>query len=106
MAEVKPITEGSRVSSHSRGEVERLLRSLLVEICGIPPSAVTERASIDDELRIDSVQLAKVQVAVEEALDVSVDFLEVIRLKTFGPIVDYIHHLQTDAPSAFHKTRE
>ena len=83
-----------------------LLRSLFVEICGIPAAAVTERASIDSELRIESVQLAKVQVAVEEALDVSVDFLEVIRLKSFGPIVDYIHHLQDDAPSASRKTGE
>jgi len=77
----------------TRSAVETLLRDLLWEICNIPFSAATDSASIDNELRIESSQLAQIQVEVEDRLDVSVDFLTVLRLRQFREIVDYIYDL-------------
>ena len=96
MAEVKPFPRGDgEKEGPNRSQVAAILKSLLEEICDIKKETITEATSVDDELRMESVHLAKLQVAVEEELDISVDFLEIFRLKTFGRIVDYVHGLKS-----------
>jgi acyl carrier protein len=73
--------------------VDNLLKSLLEEICGIDRGVVTDGASIDQELRLESAQLAQVQVELEDRLEISIDFLEILQLREFSRIVDYVWSL-------------
>jgi acyl carrier protein len=80
-------------TTRTRADVERLLKKLLGEICGIQEAAITSRASIDDDIRLESAQLAQVQVELEEQLTIEVDFLEILRRREFASIVDYVYSL-------------
>lgn len=73
--------------------MDNLLKSLLEEICGIDRGVVTDGASIDQELRLESAQLAQVQVELEDRLEISIDFLEILQLREFSRIVDYVWSL-------------
>ena len=63
------------------------------EICGIPVETITDDASVDHELQMESIQLVDLQVAIEHELDVTVDLIAVLDLNSFGRIVDYLHAL-------------
>jgi acyl carrier protein len=69
------------------------LRELLREIAGIPLERITDSASIDNELVMQSVAFVELQVAIEEEYDVEVDPIRVVELNEFGAIVSYVHGL-------------
>ncbi len=100
MSGTKPV-EPERDTGISRAQVRDFLATLLQEVCEIPGSAIREEATIDGELEMESVQMVQLQVAIEQEYDVSIDFLEVLRLNTFGKIVGYIHDLATNASHPF-----
>jgi acyl carrier protein len=66
---------------------------LLQEICNRSPSEIRDSATIDRELEMESVQMIELQVAIEQEFDVTIDFLEVLRLNSFRHITDYVHRL-------------
>jgi acyl carrier protein len=73
------------------------LRALLHEITGVPLDDVTEFASIDEELRMESVAFVELQVSLEDEYGIEIDAVQVVELNEFGPIVDYVHDLATQA---------
>lgn len=42
---------------------------------------------------MESVQMVELQVAIETEFDITLDFLEVLRLNSFRRVTDYIHGL-------------
>ena len=80
-------------SALGRNEVAAVLRALVAEIASIDADAISEDATLDGALSLESAQLAQLGVAVEEELDIYVDALEILTLNSFGLIVDYIHQL-------------
>lgn len=69
------------------------LRELLREIAGIPLERITDSASIDNELVMQSVAFVELQVAIEEEYNIEVDPIRVVEINEFGAIVSYIHGL-------------
>lgn len=86
---------GNRVgrSGPAREYVRDRLSSLLQEICHRTPEEIRDTATIDRELEMESVQMVELQVAIETEFDITLDFLEVLRLNSFRRITDYVHAL-------------
>ena len=66
---------------------------MLQEICHREPADIYDAATIDRELAMESVQMVELQVAIETEFDITLDFLEVLRLNSFRRVTDYIHAL-------------
>ena len=81
----------------TREVVHERLRALVHEITGVPLDVVTEIATIDQELRMESVAFVELQVSLEEEYGIEIDAVLVVELNEFGPIVDYVHDLATRA---------
>ena len=79
----------------TRLEVRDRLGSLISEIAGVPSDRMSEGATIDDELQMNSVAFVELQVAIEEEYSIQIDPIAVVELNRFGSIVDYIHRLAT-----------
>jgi acyl carrier protein len=75
----------------TRQQVREFLATLVHEVCDIDRSLITDAARIDAELALESVQMVQIQVALEQEYDTTLDFLEILRLNSFGRIADYIH---------------
>ncbi len=71
--------------------VSKRVRELLRDIAGIPLEQITDDASFDTTLAIESVQLVELQVALEEEFQTELDPLYMIELNRFGDIVEYIY---------------
>lgn len=78
-------------SGASRSLVAERARALLHEIAKVPLEEITENASFDSTLVLESVQLVELVVALEEEFGAELDPLHMIELNRFGAIVDYIH---------------
>jgi acyl carrier protein len=81
----------------TREVVRERLRVLVHEITGVPLDIVTELATIDQELRMESVAFVELQVSLEEEYGIEIDAVLVVELNEFGPIVDYVHDLAARA---------
>jgi acyl carrier protein len=77
----------------SRAQVRDFLVVLLHEVCEISSDRIKDTATIDHDFEMESIQMVQLQVAMEQEYDISLDFLEILRLNSFGPIVDYVHSL-------------
>lgn len=72
-------------------EVRGRVAALLHEVLGIPLEQITDDASFDTTLAMESVQLVELQVALEEEFQTELDPLYMIELNRFGDIVEYIY---------------
>jgi len=63
---------------------------LLNEIAGVPFEFITDSATIENELQMQSVAFVELQVAIEEEYDTQIDPIQVVELNAFGAIVDYV----------------
>ncbi|GIW45164.1 MAG: hypothetical protein KatS3mg077_2446 [Candidatus Binatia bacterium] len=80
--------EGGKLSLR---EVRGRVLVLLQQIAGIDPSTITDDASFDTTLVMESLQLVELQVALEEEFQTELDPLYMIELNRFGDIVEYIY---------------
>jgi acyl carrier protein len=83
-------------ASPSRQEVRERLALLIKEIANIPTDHISDDATVDGELQMNSVAFVELQVAIEEDYDIQIDPVRVVELNQFGAIVDYVHHCVTD----------
>ena len=72
-------------------EVKERLACLINEIAGIPKVRITDRATVDDELQMQSVAFVELQVAIEDEYQIQIDPIQVVELNQFGAIVDYVY---------------
>ena len=75
----------------TRAEVVERLRSLTNEIAAIPREKITEEATIDEDLQMQSVAFVELQVAIEDAYQIQIDPIRIVELNAFGAIVDYVY---------------
>jgi acyl carrier protein len=73
-----------------RGGIRALLTRLLQEIGKVPADKIREGATVESDLRMESVAFIELQVALEEELDIEIDPLEIITRNELGAIVDYL----------------
>ena len=74
-----------------RDEVRQRLAVLLNEIAKIPLEQITDKATVDEELQMQSVAFVELQVAIEDEYNIQIDPVQVVELNEFGAIVDYVH---------------
>jgi acyl carrier protein len=72
-------------------EVKERLVSLINEIAKIPRDRITDHATVDEELRMESISFVELQVAIEEEYGIQIDPVRVVELNEFGAIADYVH---------------
>lgn len=75
----------------TRAEVCERLASLISEIAAIPTHMITNQATVDDELQMQSVAFVELQVAIEDEYQIQIDPIRVVELNAFGAIVDYVY---------------
>jgi len=73
-----------------RNDVLTTVREIAVEVLGVEPDAVTENASLKDDLGADSLDLVEVVMALEERLDITIPEDELEGIKTVGQAVDAV----------------
>jgi acyl carrier protein len=71
--------------------VKQRARELVHEITGLPFEEITDDASFDTTLVMESVQLVELQVALEEEFQTELDPIYMIELNRFGDIAEYIY---------------
>ena len=81
----------------TRSDVRGQLVRLISEIAGIPIDSITDTATIDEDIQMNSVSFVELQVAIEEAYDIQIDPIRVVELNEFGAIVDYVYQCATAA---------
>jgi acyl carrier protein len=74
-------------------DIRDRVRVLLQDICHIPPERINDKATIDRELEMESVEMVELQVAIESEYDIVIDFMVVLKLNRLGLIIDYIASL-------------
>jgi acyl carrier protein len=89
----------------SRQVVRERLVSLMEEIANVPIDRAAETATLDKDLRMESVVFVELYVAIEDEFQVDLDPLHIIELNQFGAIVDYVYRsVVRGAPPAFSST--
>lgn len=78
-------------SEVSRSAIAERAKALLHEIGKLPLEEITEDASFDTTLALESMQLIQLVVALEEEFGAELDPLHMVELSRLGDIVDYIH---------------
>ena len=85
----------NRFHAPSKEEVRTRLAQLLVDIAKIPAEHIRDGATVDQQLRMESVAFIEIQVAIEDEYEIELDPLHLIELNEFAVIVDYIHSCAT-----------
>ena len=75
----------------TRQEVRDRVVFLTSEITKIPVSRLTESATIDQELKMESLSFVELQVAIEDEYQIEIDPIRVLELNELGAIVDYVY---------------
>ena len=75
----------------TRGQVRERIASLLTEIAKIPRDQITDTATVDEELQMQSVAFVELQVAIEDEYNIQIDPIRVVELNAFGAIADYVY---------------
>jgi acyl carrier protein len=81
--------DGERVRV-TREQVCARVSSFIHEIAKIPADRITEAASIDEDLAMQSVAFVEIQVAIEDEYDIELDPIRIVEIDRLGGIVDYI----------------
>ena len=69
---------------------------MLREIGKIPAHRISDEATLDSDLKMESVALIEIQVALEDRFNIEIDVIEVVQINRLGGIVDYILALVSD----------
>ncbi len=75
----------------TRYEVRERVLCLINEITAIPKEQITDEATVDGELQMQSVAFVELQVAIEDEYQIQIDPIRIVELNQFGAIVDYVY---------------
>jgi acyl carrier protein len=84
------MTVSERGPLPTREQVRARLAQFLCEIARIPAHAISDAATIDHELSMESVAFIEIQVAIEDEYNIQLDPIYLVELNAFGAIVDHI----------------
>lgn len=80
-------------------DVRSFVTRLLCEVAQIQAEVITDGATIDGELQMESVAFVEIQVTIEDAYDIVLDPMYLIELNEFGAIIDHIYSVCRDVNS-------
>lgn len=75
----------------TRLDLRDQLAALINEIAKIESEKITENATVDEDLQMNSVAFVELQVAIEEEYHIEIDPIQLVEINRFGDIIDYIH---------------
>ena len=75
----------------TREQVRCRLACLISEIGGIPKDLITDKATVEVELQMQSVAFVELQVAIEDEYQIQIDPIQVVELNEFSAIADYVY---------------
>ena len=75
----------------TREQVRCRLACLISEIGGIPMNMITDKATVEAELQMQSVAFVELQVAIEDEYEIQIDPIQVVELNEFCAIADYVY---------------
>lgn len=81
----------TRGRAPSRKQVRDRLVELFCEVAKIREEAISDRATVSEELQMESVAFVEIQVAIQDEYDIELDPIRLIELDQFGAIVDHIY---------------
>jgi acyl carrier protein len=73
--------------------IRKRLAHLIHEIANVPLEQITDSATVDGDIQMESVAFVELQVAIEDEFQIEIDPIQVVELNRFGAIADYVHHL-------------
>ena len=74
-----------------RSEVGERLRSTLVSELGLDASKLTDEASFEEDLEVDSLGVVELLMALEDEFDVKIPDEEAENIQTVGQAIDMVH---------------
>ena len=74
----------------NRGEIEKIVKDIVVEQLGVDKSAVTEGASFVDDLGADSLDTVELVMALEEKFGLEIPDEDAEKIRTVVEAIDYI----------------
>ena len=83
-----------------RTEVLEIVRAKGNELLGLEPAAMTEGASLVDDLDVDSLDLVEYVMAIEDELSIELPEDELTGAKNIGDLVDIVHAKTLTSASA------
>lgn len=66
------------------------IRNIIVETLNCDPASVTPEASLSDDLGADSLDSVELNMALEDALNISIPDEELVNMKTVADIMAYV----------------
>ena len=83
--------EGGMRNAPSREEVLELVFRLLGEFAKVDTRSVSEKSTIEHDMKLESIAFIEIQVALEEEYNIELDPICMVELNELGLIVDYIY---------------
>ena len=74
----------------SREEVFGRVKEVLVEQLGVDESAITEKASFQEDLDADSLDLVELIMELEDSFDIKISDEDAQKIQTVGQAVEYV----------------
>jgi acyl carrier protein len=74
-----------------RNEVGERLRATLVSELGLDASKLTDEASFEEDLEVDSLGVVELLMALEDEFDVKIPDEEAENIQTVGQAIDMVH---------------
>jgi acyl carrier protein len=74
-----------------RNEVGERLRATLVSELGLDASKLTDGASFEEDLEVDSLGVVELLMALEDEFDVKIPDEEAENIQTVGQAIDMVH---------------
>ncbi len=74
-----------------RNEVGERLRATLVSELGLDESKLTDEASFEEDLEVDSLGVVELLMALEDEFDVKIPDEEAENIQTVGQAIDMVH---------------
>lgn len=74
-----------------RSEVGERLRATLVSELGLDASKLTDEASFEEDLEVDSLGVVELLMALEDEFDVKIPDEEAENIQTVGQAIDMVH---------------
>ena len=93
---IASMLEGCRLPD--RSDVAERIAALISEIAKIPRDRIVPGATVENELRMESVAFVELQVAIEDEYHIELDPIRVVELNEFSAIADYVYGCIVDGP--------
>ena len=74
----------------SREEVFDRVKEVLVEQLGVDESAITEKASFQEDLDADSLDLVELIMELEDSFEIKISDEDAQKIQTVGQAVEYV----------------